>query len=180
MAVPRSGPGPGCAVMGTTLLELVIVIAVLAVLLGLVVPSMQGLIARNRLKAAAQAVAEDLQWARSEAIKQNRPLELSLIADHWCYGVGAAGPARCDCRLPAGEPGACALKRVSAADLPGVRLSATFARTTFDPRRATAVNGSLTVGSPGGSALRVVLSRLGRVRICSPTNDVPGYDACGG
>ncbi len=164
---------------GFTLLELLVTIAVLAILLSIAVPSMQSMISRNRLKAATHAIAEDLQWTRSETIKQNRPLQMTLVLNDWCYGVSNASQGDCDCRLPTDDPGGCTLKRVSGADFPGISLDATFARTVFEPRRATATNGSLILSSARGSSLKIILSRLGRVHLCSPTGDVPGYDACG-
>ncbi|WP_242470787.1 GspH/FimT family pseudopilin [Thiocystis violacea] len=173
--MPPTGPRPA---KGLTLLELIVAIAILALLLAVAVPSMGTMIARNRLKAAAHAVAEDLQWTRSEAIKRNRVLQFSLDLDHWCYGVDEPG-ALCDCRAPSGAARACSLKRVSGVDFPGVRLDATFTATRFEPRRATALNGSLALTSSQGSAIRVVLSRLGRVRLCTSSGDLPGYDSCG-
>ncbi|MTW21807.1 GspH/FimT family pseudopilin [Allochromatium palmeri] len=163
---------------GVTLLELLIVIAILGLLLGVALPAMQDLIERNRLKAAAHALAEDLQWARSEAIKRNRPLGFSIDTGHWCYGV-APEESGCDCRRTPGVAGSCSLKRVLGDAFPGVRLESTLSLTRFEPRRATAINGSLTLTSPSGSSLKVVLSRLGRVRFCTPTQDLAGYDACG-
>jgi len=53
---------------GFTLLELMITLSVLAILASLGVPAMQEMLERNRLKGAAQALAEDLQWVRGEAI----------------------------------------------------------------------------------------------------------------
>lgn len=164
---------------GFTLLELLVTISVLAILLSVAVPSMQSMISRNRLKAATHAIAEDLQWTRSETIKQNRTLQMTLALDDWCYGVSHAKQGDCDCRLPAENPGGCVLKRVSGADFPGISLDATFSRTIFEPRRATAINGSLVLATAQGSSLKILLSRLGRVRLCSPTGDVPGYDTCG-
>ncbi len=163
---------------GLTLLELLVVIAILALLLTVAVPSMQALIARNRLKGAAQAIAEDLQWSRSEAIKRNRTLLFRLNPGSWCYGVEEAGTTACDCRLATGAAGACAIKRVSGVDFPGIALDASFAATSFEPRRATAINGTITVTSPHGSVIAIVLSRLGRVRLCTPTRDIPGYEPC--
>jgi prepilin-type N-terminal cleavage/methylation domain-containing protein len=57
---------------GFTLLELMITLSVLAILASLGVPAMQEMLERNRLKGAAQALAEDLQWVRGEAIRRNR------------------------------------------------------------------------------------------------------------
>ena len=166
---------------GFTLLELLIVVSVLTILLAIAIPSMQALLTRNHLKAAAQALAEDLQWTRSESIARNQMLRVVFDMNHWCYGIDedASATAHCDCRLSPGETGACSLKQVSGAAFPGIDLTGTFIATRFEPRRATAINGSLTLTAATGPALRVVLSRLGRVRICSLADSVAGYEPCG-
>ncbi|MBK5965684.1 type IV pilin [Thiocystis minor] len=164
---------------GFTLLELLVVVSVLAVLMLIAVPSMQAMLTRNHLKAAAQSIAEDLQWTRSEAIKRNRTLRVAFDVQPWCYGIGEDATANCDCRLAPEEEGACSLKRRSGVDFPDIGLSATFAGTSFDPRRATANNGTLTLTARNGSSLKIVLSRLGRVRICSPSGALAGYASCG-
>jgi type IV fimbrial biogenesis protein FimT len=163
---------------GVTLLELLIVVTILALLLGIALPATQALIERNRLKAAAHALAEDLQWTRSEAIKRNRVLGFSVDTGYWCYGVTEQATG-CDCRLTPDSEGACRLKRILGEDFPGMRIASTLSLTRFEPRRATAINGSLTLTSPSGASIRVVLSRLGRVRFCTPSNDLPGYESCG-
>jgi type IV fimbrial biogenesis protein FimT len=165
-------------------------ITVLAVLVTIGVPAMQDLLARNRVKMAAQALADDLQWARGETIRRNRELYLTIDSDAWCYGV--AEIQGCDCRLTDPSDGsACALrtadqpvlKTVSGAAFPGVRVTQTSfgghpAWARFEPRRATARAGSLTFASDQGAELKVVLSLLGRVRLCSPQGSVPGYPPC--
>ena len=167
---------------GFTLLELLIVVSVLTILLAVAIPSMQALLTRNHLKAAAQALAEDLQWTRSESIVRNQMLRVVFDVNHWCYGIDedASATNSCDCRRSPGETGACSLKQVSGAAFPGITLAGTFAATRFEPRRATALNGSLTLTAANGLALRVVLSRLGRVRICAPAGSFAGYEPCSG
>ncbi|EXJ13326.1 pilus assembly protein [Imhoffiella purpurea] len=168
--------------MGLTLLELLVTLCVLAVLLAMGLPSMRAMLDRNHLKAAAQGLAEDLQWTRSESIK--RHLELRVIfdiqPDTWCYGILESQEGSCNCRLASQTTGACDLKHVTDADHPGISLDPSFDATGFDPRRATAINGSIRVTDGSGNQLRVILSRLGRIRICSPDARVSGYDPCGG
>jgi type IV fimbrial biogenesis protein FimT len=55
---------------GFTLIELMVTIAVLAVLLGVGVPSFRSMIESNRLAAASNDLVTGLQFARSEAIKR--------------------------------------------------------------------------------------------------------------
>jgi len=57
---------------GFTLVELMMTLAVAAVLVGVGVPSMQNLIRNNRLTAATNQFVSSLNIARSEAIKQGR------------------------------------------------------------------------------------------------------------
>ncbi|MFD2111466.1 GspH/FimT family pseudopilin [Thiorhodococcus fuscus] len=165
---------------GFTLLELLVTFAVIAILLTVALPSMRAMLQRNHLKAAAQSIAEDLQWTRSESIKRNRELQVRFDSDRetWCYGIGETENTACDCQPTAAPSDACALKRVSGADYPNVTLAATFNTTQFKPRRATAINGSITVTAETGASLRVILSRLGRIRICAPDSSVLGYDPC--
>ncbi|WP_305073698.1 GspH/FimT family pseudopilin [Propionivibrio sp.] len=65
------------AMQGFSLVELMVVVAVLAILASLAVPSFQELIAAQRVRAAASALYESLLLARSEAIKRNSSVTLS-------------------------------------------------------------------------------------------------------
>jgi len=70
-----AGPGQGRS-GGFTLIELMITIAVLAVVLAIAVPSFQGMINRNRLVASGNEVVAALQLARMEAVRRNSRVEL--------------------------------------------------------------------------------------------------------
>lgn len=56
--------------LGFTMVELMITIAVLAILLGLATPSMQAMIARNRMAAESNALSADIAMARQEASRR--------------------------------------------------------------------------------------------------------------
>lgn len=185
-------PGARRRRSGFTLLELMITLGVLAILASLGVPAMQDMLEHNRLKSAAQALMEDLQWMRSEAIRRNRTLSLVIDADDWCYGITAEDT--CDCRLTdstatdacvLGTAGTPVLKRTGGHDFQGVQIVSITSslesphRFAFEPRRATAPSfGGVTMGSPAGAQLRVILSKLGRVRTCSSDGSVPGFESC--
>jgi type IV fimbrial biogenesis protein FimT len=56
---------------GLTMVELMVVISIAAILLGLGAPSLSALVNKTRLNSAASLLANDLNLARSEAVKRN-------------------------------------------------------------------------------------------------------------
>ncbi len=166
---------------GFTLIEVMVVVAVLAILLGIAAPSFQSMLDKRRLIGAAEQLYADLQYARSEAIKRNASVTVSFSpGTNWCYGIALAA---CAC----GVAGSCQLdgvdKVVSSGDFRGVSLppgSPTFtfaaASATFEPRRGTAPggNGTATLRSTTGD-IEVIVGSLGRVRICSTSPNLRQY-----
>lgn len=75
---------------GFTLIELMITLAVVAVLLALGSPAMGNLFDQQRLKSASEQIYGDLQLARSEAIARNLPVRVNFAASgtaSWSYGI---------------------------------------------------------------------------------------------
>jgi type IV fimbrial biogenesis protein FimT len=66
---------------GFTLLELMASIAILAIVVGVAVPSFMTVIENNRSQMAAEAFYSALIAARSEAVKRNQPIVLCKSAD---------------------------------------------------------------------------------------------------
>lgn len=66
---------------GFTLVELMITVAVLAVVLAIAVPSFRDMINRNRLVSTANEISGALNLARMEAIRRNRRVELCPSTD---------------------------------------------------------------------------------------------------
>ena len=159
---------------GLTLLELLLALVIVAVLATLALPSFGSIVARHRLKAAAEQLSADLGELRLLAAQRGRPLHLNLQPGaQWCYAL--ATTSGCDCRVPQ----SCQLKTVRAADHPGVTVPA-GAELRVDTRNAGPVGDSgqaLLQGSEGGQ-LRIGLTPLGRPKVCAPSGAVPGYPAC--
>lgn len=73
---------------GFTLLELMVTIAVLAILVALAVPSFHNLMLRNRLNAAVEDISVAINLARSEAIMRSHEVRLAPVdADDWGRGL---------------------------------------------------------------------------------------------
>jgi type IV fimbrial biogenesis protein FimT len=70
-------PTPGSRQRGFTLIELMIVVTLLAVMLGIGIPSFRGFIAGQRVKTIAYDFATALLVARSEAIKRNATVTIA-------------------------------------------------------------------------------------------------------
>jgi type IV fimbrial biogenesis protein FimT len=170
----RTAPARPLRARGFTLIELMFTVSLLALLATLALPPLASTLARHRLKAAAEHLANDLAELRFESAQRGVPLHLRFDrGEQWCYALAEASP--CGCR----SAGACRIKAVSGADFPGVRLvEAQDAQ--FRPEAAAALEtegGALLQGADG-SQLRVALTRLGRPKVCAPGGTVGGYAAC--
>ncbi|MCL7714196.1 GspH/FimT family pseudopilin [Stenotrophomonas mori] len=81
--MPASQPAfkPASAEQGFTLVELMVTIAVLAIIASIAVPSMRSLIAANRISATATELVTGVQLARSEATRRNAQVTLCPSVD---------------------------------------------------------------------------------------------------
>jgi prepilin-type N-terminal cleavage/methylation domain-containing protein len=73
---------------GVTLIELLITLAIAAVIAMLAIPAFQSMMASTRTKGAAESILSGLRLARSEAIKRNVPMRFQLVStlDNTCAG----------------------------------------------------------------------------------------------
>lgn len=163
---------------GFTLLEAMIVAAILGILSAVAVPSFQDMIETNRLKQAVESFQSDMQFARTEAIKQSVDIIVSRTtgnAGAWCYGLAKKNPTSktsCDCaETNTADADYCDVKIVSGANFSSTNMDSDSGNSTFDFRRGTIGNNGVTF-STDNYAARVVFSAVGRVRICSP-NPLP-------
>lgn len=167
---------------GLTLLEMLTAVAVLGITSVVAIPATQNTLEKRRLIDASEAVFAHMQLVRSEAIKNNSQAYLAFqgSGENWCLGLDDAPSCDCnndgDCQLNGAE------RRMSDVNFPGVSLAQSFTSgvTGFEPRRGLAyTTGTVTLSSNSGE-IRVNVSPLGSVTMCSPDgNDkVPGIVSC--
>ncbi|MES2296741.1 MAG: GspH/FimT family pseudopilin [Pseudomonadota bacterium] len=78
---------------GFTLLEVLVAVAIVGVLVGLAIPSMSALVAKQRLRGASNDLFSSLIAARSEALKRNLPVTVSSVnGTQWQGGWSTANP----------------------------------------------------------------------------------------
>lgn len=86
---------------GFTLIELIVTIAVAAILIGIAIPSFRNLIVSNRLNTISTEMVSAISFARSESVKRNSPIVLCRAAsstatacasgDEWTHWVILSG-----------------------------------------------------------------------------------------
>lgn len=175
---------------GFTIIELMVAVAIVAILATLAGPSMSELIERRRLASQTEAITDLLQLARSESIKHSSSSALREVAvtvspgTNWFVGLRNGNAACADaasCVLNEGGTNvsryltntACAsCKLVAPAELQVIVFSFRGMVEAGDANR------TIEVESPRGYRTRIVLSPIGRVNVCTPTAAMTGYKPC--
>ena len=167
----RTCAGAGIRARGFTLIELMVALAVVAILATLAVPTYAEFTVRQRLAAAAQQLTLELNQARQDAVGRGVPMHVALRGGpQWCYAVSVQPGCECGASTPVPAPvrSQCAMRQGGVESFHGVALSQAGAA-SFDPRSGRSlVNGPLARLEAGdGLAVRVELQPSGRARACS-------------
>ena len=146
---------------GFTLVELMLGVVLVGILLGVALPSFFNLMSRMRLEGVINELSVDLQYARSQSIRERAAVVLTTDAVGGTYSVTSAGAT---------------LKTVS---LPvGVALTSNMT-VSFDALRGLAQAVTFSGSSSGSPAtLQVKVNAVGRVLLCSPSGIFAGYPTC--
>ncbi len=78
---------------GFTLVELLITVTILAITLGLAIPSFRDLMVAQRMRSVAYDMTSDLVLARSEAVKRGENITVAPDAGGWQSGWSVRAPA---------------------------------------------------------------------------------------
>ncbi|MFO1380067.1 MAG: GspH/FimT family pseudopilin [Chitinivorax sp.] len=78
---------------GFTLIELIIVMAIVGILFSLALPSYQAWVQNTKIRTAAESILNGLQQARAEAVRRNTNVGLYLVSslDSACVGDATKG-----------------------------------------------------------------------------------------
>jgi prepilin peptidase dependent protein A/type IV fimbrial biogenesis protein FimT len=167
---------------GLTLLELLITLSIIVLVVSLGSPAINTIQKSMQLKGAAQSSYFAFQQARVAAITKNIDVTVAIRpGKNWCAALSDSGV--CDCTIT----DECTLDgveyRVDFADYHFVSIDkVTFGSDSiavFDANRGLAIGhaGSI-VFTDGDNHLKLIVSNMGRVRICAVDKKLTGYDAC--
>jgi len=164
---------------GFTLIELMVVLAILGIVALLAAPSFNTFLARSKLRGAAHETLADLQYARSESVQKNQVFRVEFSSTGYeIWRMSRTAPTTKDAAtagLP--NPVKVGLWGVSGT----VASSGASMAVNFNPVRATATvsDGPLELSHAAISGtLRLLVNTSGRVELCSPGASIRGIAAC--
>lgn len=165
---------------GFTLVEVMVTIAVLAIIASVALPSLIEMRDRTRVRAAAESIYAHLQFARSESIKQGITLYVSVTpGNSWCLGI-TNNSAGCDCNAANsctfGPTGLTQTRNLLSSEFSGIALATNQSVIGFESRRGFDLNaGTVTITGTGNLSAQIRHNLNGNINLCG---NVGGMTAC--
>ncbi|QDP02039.1 GspH/FimT family pseudopilin [Thalassotalea sp. PS06] len=189
-------------VRGITLIELIISMAIIAILALVAAPSFVKNMENRNLAGAAETLYSHLQLARSESLLRSEDVVFSVAgmdSTSWAFGINEltgcdptvtnnAATNACVLQIDDGDGTFVAandnvLHQIDGAEFTDVTMkmqviSGTAGNSiTFDPARGTTDGArQYTLTNASGSSVQISLSLIGNVKLCS--DDLPDYRSC--
>ena len=201
---PQKGKKEFSTNKGFTVIELLIAVAVLAIITSLALPSYRSIIEKRQVTRGAEQLGAFLGAVQIEAVKRSENITVSYSmtdSETWCVGI-ISGTTPCDCTVTDIDTADCKISGEDAIRIidgnslsyPGIMNGMSDLSDdgyfVFDPARGLIYaddtlsaydSAELKLLSDNGTyALNVQLSQTGRIRLCSDISakQVPGYDVC--
>ena len=189
------------AMRGFSLIELIIAMAILAVLIGLAVPAFSDWLRNARVRTTAESVLNGLQLARAEAVRRNTTVGFALVTTvddscaldtagpNWVVSVddpvGACATAPSDTvapRIIQVRSGAEGSSATTVAAGQSFYLFNGLGRLTAAPTGVIDVSsntgGTCMAGGGEVRCLRIVVQLGGQIRMCDPALPAGDAQAC--
>jgi len=164
------------------MLEIMVVLAIMAVLAGIAMPSYKSMIEDNQLISDTEKTRGFLTYARSESVRNNSDISLNFdTGSSWCIGLSDSGV--CDCNS-ADSCTIAGVEKILESNIDSdisLSLGGNISGTNFDPQRGTLEKtGVPTTGSVSftkdSRSTTISLNILGRTDTCSDT--IKHYESC--
>lgn len=169
---------------GFTLIEMLISMIILAIIIGIGIPSYVSFRDAQRMEAVGQTLISDLQLARTEAGKtSDRTIRIYLFSGtNWCWRVADTACTSCSDTCTLGSDHL--VRGSSVSDFPNTSMDTHLATTNqllVSGRRGVMVgDGSDWVRfSLNGKQVEVHVSATGNARLCTPSGtQLSGIESC--
>lgn len=165
---------------GLTLVEVMVAIAILAILAMIAAPSFSEYLARKKIEAAASELFADFQYARSEAVSRNTMVRIHFTTEGYKIKVESGVVSSNSC-TPTGSTATIKTIVLTKGELTEKDGNTLLECIAFEPVRGSApVHGSVDVWLAEINArIRLSVTRGGRAQICSPAGStIKRYNTC--
>ena len=157
---------------GITLIELLVTLAVLAIIAGIGLPSYNAIMNETKLVGLTQQLVEALRVTKQLAITRDKTQYFNLVMPDRCWGISSQ-PV-CDCSVSS----SCTLENYQiSTDYSTITLNTNRDTLSFSPLSGSTNGASYTLNVGSGS-VKVKVSTLGRIRACSETGGSTFYANC--
>lgn len=160
---------------GTTLIELLVTLAVLAIIAGIGLPSYNAIVNKSKLVSLTQQLVEDLRVTKQLALTRNKKqyFSVNLAMPERCWVISSQPVCPCSA-----STSSCALENYQInTDYSTISLNTNRDTLSFSPLSGTTNGASYTL-SVGSDSVKVKVSTLGLIRACTEAGGSILYADC--